>query len=292
MLSSIKQKGQFYTKNEVAEFCVDEIFNSINNILPKKKILFLEPSAGYGCFYDELKKRNKDIVGFDIEPKHKQIKKLNFLSFDLFNEIKKLNYKNIVVVGNPPFGKKSDLAIKFFNRASLFTNFICFIVPNQFKKYSTHSKLNKNFKLIKELKLKKNSFYTEMNKNYDVNCVFQIWTSLNTHFKDLRIRQKPKIRHKDFEMFQYNNTKEALKVFDNDFDFGVFSQGYGDYKKIYINKEEMSKKRQWLLFKAKNKKVLENLKSLDFEKLSKDNTTIPGFRKNDVVREYVRKFEK
>lgn len=290
MLSQIKQKGQFYTKREVASSCIDFLFKHIENILPKQNLLFLEPSAGYGCFYDELNERNKKIIGYDIEPKHKKIKKLDFLSFEVFNEIKKFKNENILIIGNPPFGKKSKMAIDFFNKATLFSNTICFILPNQFKKYSTHSKLNKQFKLIKQIELKENSFYTELKKDYNVNCVFQIWTKVKTNFKDLRIKEKPAITHKDFEMYQYNNTREALKVFDNDFDFGVFSQGYGDYKKIITEKQNFNFKKQYLLFKTKNKKVLQNLKKLDFEKLSKSNTTIPGFRKNDVIIEYIKMF--
>ena len=290
MLSHIKQKGQFYTKKEVAKSCTDFLFSSIESILPKDNVLFLEPSAGYGCFYDEINKRDKNIIGFDIEPKHKEVKKIDFLSFNFFNEIEKFKNKNIIVIGNPPFGKKSKLAIDFINRSSLFSDIICFILPNQFKKYSTHSKLNKNLKLIKQFEIKKNSFYTEKEKDYDVNCVFQIWTNLKTNLKDLRIKDKPKIEHKDFKMFQYNNTKESLKIFENDFDFGIFSQGYGDYKNFITEKKNFNFKKQYLLFKAKNKKVLENLKKLDFEKLSKNNTTVPGFRKNDVVVEYIKMF--
>ena len=289
MINSIKEKGQFYTKNKIASNCIDYLYKHLENFLTED-ILFLEPSAGYGCFYDELKKRNKKIKGYDIEPKHKKIKKMDFLSFEIFEEMKKFKKKKIVIIGNPPFGKKSKMAIDFFNKASLFSDLICFILPNQFKKYSTHSKLNKNFKLIKEIDLEKNSFYTELKKDYDINCVFQIWTKLKTNFKNLRIKKKPKITHKDFKMFQYNNTKQALKIFDNDFDFGIFSQGYGNYKTLIFDKNKMNKKKQWLLFKAKNKKILERLKKMDFEKLSKMNTTIPGFRKGDVVKEYEKKF--
>ena len=30
------------------------------------------------------------------------------------------------------------------------------------------------------------------------------------------------------------------------------------------------------------------MRKVDYEKLSKDNTTIPGFRKNNLVSEYIR----
>ena len=284
IMTSAKEKGQFYTKQEVAKKCVDLVFNEkiINN-----NCLFLEPSAGYGCFYEEVNRRGKKIVGFDIEPKNKNIKKIDFLKE--FN-FRNFNNRKVVVIGNPPFGKKSKMAIEFFNRSGLFAETICFILPNQFKKYSTHSKLDKNFKLIKSVNLEKNSFYTEEKPDYNVNCVFQIWTKLETPHKNLRILDKPKITHKDFEMYQYNSTEEALKIFENDFDFGIFSQGYGDYKKIIHDRKDFDKKKQYILFKAKNKKTLQRLKNLDFEKLSRNNTTIHGFRKHDVVSHYISLF--
>ena len=89
-------------------------------------------------------------------------------------------------------------------------------------------------------------------------------------------------------MWQYNATKAAEKVFDNDFDFIVLRQGYGDFNKHLTNRNQCSLKKQWILFKAKNPKVLEILQEIDFERLSQNNTITPGFGKADVVQEYKR----
>lgn len=110
-------------------------------------------------------------MAIDIDSKLNYIHKLNFLNFDI-NSFK-IN-KDIVTIGNPPFGKKSGLAIDFFNKASEFSKFICFILPKTFKKDSVINRLNRNMFLIYEHELEKNSFLFN-NKNYDVPCVFQIW---------------------------------------------------------------------------------------------------------------------
>ena len=285
--------GQYYTKNNIAEMCINKAFNVLKKIIDINKYLFLEPSAGYGCFYEGIRKKNNQIIAFDICPKHQKIRKLDFLNhkeiIKLLRILQKLK-KKIITIGNPPFGKKSKLAIAFLNQASLFSDIICFVLPNQFKKYTVHKQLNPNYHLIYEIDLPVNSFYTETQPNYHVSCVFQIWTKLKTKHQNKRITKKPAITHKDFFMYQYNSTQEALKVFDHDFDFAVFSQGYGDYNTLITEKKDFNFKKQYILFKCKNSQVVKNLKSLNFEKLSKGNTTVPGFRKNNVVAEYIKKY--
>jgi len=285
-LKQIKELWQFYTNPMVVLNVVNILLEEMKWIIDFNKTIFIEPSAWTWSFINVIKNLKYNIEWYDIMPKHKDIIKQDFLNID----ISKLPRNNIVI-WNPPFWKRSKLAIDFFNRSAEFSDIIAFIVPNQFKKYSVHNKLNKEFKLIKEVWLEKNAFFTNQNEKYDVNCVFQIWVRNNiSEKKNLRIINKPIIVHDDFEMYQYNNTEKSLKIFNNEFDFGVFSQWYWDYNKKYYNKDDFNLKKQRLLFKAKNKKVLKNLQSLNFEELSTHNTTVPWFRKWDVVKEYIRIF--
>lgn len=283
----IKKLWQFYTNKDIAKESFSLFKKYIKEFINEKTI-FIEPSAWTWSFIDIVKEEKYNIIWYDIDPKREDIKKKDFL-WSIMKKLRK-SKKNNIIIWNPPFWSRSKLAIDFFNRSTEYSNIIGFILPNHFKKYSAQSKLNKDFILIKEIDLAKNSFHTELNKKYNVNCVFQIWIhkDLNTNnkYKNLRILTKPPIKHEDFEMYQYNNTKQALKVFENDFDFWVFSQWYGDYSIRIYKKEDFNKKKQRLLFKAKNKKVLDILINIDFEKLSKNNTTIPWFRKADVVKEY------
>jgi hypothetical protein len=64
-----------------------------------------------------------------------------------------------------------------------------------------------------------------------------------------------------------------------------------DYSKKFYNKEELNIKNQYIFFKASNKRVLNNLLSLNFEELSKKNIRIPGFGKADIVEAYTSKYE-
>ena len=227
-------------------------------------------------------------LGFDIDPQNENIKYLDFLKDKINFGNKKSS--NIIFLGNPPFGKRASKAIDFINRANIYASFIAFILPNQFKKYSTHSKLNENLKLIYEKELAENSFLFN-NKDYKIRTVFQIWTKLDNIATNLRIKDPPKIKHEDFEMFQYNNTPQALKYFNKtiyNWDFAVPRQGYYDYNLRIENEKDLNKKIQWIFFKAKNKKIIARLKALNFEKLAKNNTSILGFGKHDVVKEYIK----
>lgn len=78
------------------------------------------------------------------------------------------------MIGNPPFGTCSNLAIKFFNKASEVASYITFILPRTFRKESIQRKLNKFFHLIYDEDLPKNSFLVA-GKEHDVPTVFQIW---------------------------------------------------------------------------------------------------------------------
>ena len=219
---------QFYTKDEVALKLCEIIKAKLKDKL--KSYIFLEPSAGGGAFIKALNKsfENNEIIALDLEQKAQNIKQCDFFSYYT-------NAQKIFTIGNPPFGKRADLAIRFFNHASVFSDYIAFIVPLQFEKWSVQKNLNKAFSLIYSQNLEPNSFVFN-GKDYALRCCFQIWTRLKTN-TDLRLKQAPATTHKDFEMWQYNNTKEARKYFDKSryaWDFAVVRQGFYDYTHFII----------------------------------------------------------
>jgi hypothetical protein len=284
---------KYYTKQTVANECY-LAFKEILKLAGKKNkdLLFIEPSAGSGVFLNPIKESK---LGFDIAPTKESnhpIEQNDFLNDDLlkFLDQNQLS-KQIVFIGNPPFGKKSKLAIDFVNKSLGYSNIVGFIVPLQFRKWSVQSKINKNARLIFDMDLQENAFEF-MGKDYKVRCCFQVWVldGFSTKFDDLRISVKPATTHPDFEMYQYNRTEEAKKFFDYDWDFAVPRQGYLDYTFKAMSKDECDMKQQWIFFKAKNKDTLKKLKQLDFVKLSRKNIGIPGFGKADVVQEFLATF--
>lgn len=170
----IKNKyDKFYTKDSIAKECINTFKQYIK--FDKHNDIIIEPSAGNGVFIPYIKKMSNNYLFIDIKPEHKNIIKRNYLTY---NPSKILNkYKKIHVIGNPPFGKKSSLAIKFIKKSAIFADSISFILPKSFKKDSLKKSIPLNFHLIHEIDLPYNSFILNKN-NYDVPCVFQIWKKM------------------------------------------------------------------------------------------------------------------
>jgi hypothetical protein len=210
-----KKLDQFYTKKDIAFEC----FNTTVSTITQNNIIFdlwLEPSAGTGAFF-KLLPNNK--IGIDLKPKSENIIQSDFLKFDMLPYI--LEDKKFVTIGNPPFGKNSSLAIKFFNKCAENSVLIAFILPKTFKKISILNKLNKSFHLIYEIDLPKYSFEFE-NNEYDVPCVFQIWK------KDEAKRKKIifTTTHDDFSFVKKN---------EGDFAIQRVGVNAGTVKKSFLN---------------------------------------------------------
>lgn len=275
-----KKLDQFYTNPVVAQECFQVLKNTIDL---SKYDYFLEPSAGAGYFLELFPPTKR--IGLDLDPNHSEVVQQDFFEYVAPKG------KKIITIGNPPFGKRSRLAVAFFNHAQVFSDVIAFIVPLQWQKWSVQSQIPKEFKLVIDNVLPKNSFLFD-GEPYDVRCCFQVWTRDETYknLKDLRMKEKPKISHPDFEMFLYNNTKQAEKFFYKDWDFAVPRQGYQDYSIRHTDESQCSRRIQWIFFKAKNKKIKDRLLSIDYDKLSKKNTSTPGWGKADLVEVYEQMF--
>ena len=226
-----------------------------------------------------------EIIAIDLEPQFKNVIQANFLYYDPFWFC--LERQEWVGIGNPPFGYKGKLAIDFINRIFQFVDTIGFILPLTFRRYSAQSKLDKDLRLIYDIDLKPNSFYTSKSE-YSLATCFQIWTK-KINKLDLRIRKPPIIEHSDFQMFLHNNTKATLKYFNKEkynWDFAVVRQGFYNYQEIITEPNKLVPNRQYLFFKSKNKSILNNLLKIDFHKLASKQMIIKGFGKSDVIKVY------
>ena len=116
----------------ISKKCITKVFE----LYDKSKLdLIIEPSAGNGSFYNQIEFNDK--VGIDISPENENIKKMDFFDYKPPED-----KKNILVIGNPPFGKISSIAIKFFNHSANWSNIIAFIIPKTFRRPSVQNRLN------------------------------------------------------------------------------------------------------------------------------------------------------
>lgn len=273
---------KFYTKEEVAEKCVSFLREKIPI---SEDSIFLEPAAGNGAFL----KFFKNYIALDISPENEKIIKQDFFTYET-------SLKNLITIGNPPFGRRSKTAIDFFNHASKFSEVIAFIVPVSFMKWSVQKQLNTDFKLVDYLYLEPNSFL-DREKEYSIRTVFQLWKKESS--VDKRLKKAPPIKHKDFQIWQYNATPSAVKVIDEDWEIATYRQGYHDYNNLFFRKdydflkEKMcgERKQQFFFIKPNNEEIKNKIIQIDFNSLAERNTSTPGFGKGDFVSYYCELYE-
>ncbi len=160
---------KYYTKESITTMCLDLIKT---NLTINESDLIIEPSAGNGSFIPGIKKLTSNYLFYDLEPEHDEIVKQDYLEYDYSGVIDK--YSAIHIIGNPPFGRQSSLAIKFIKKSCEFCSTISFILPKSFKKDSLKKTFHANFHLSFEVDLPDKSFLVD-GIEYTVPCVFQIW---------------------------------------------------------------------------------------------------------------------
>jgi hypothetical protein len=247
---------KFYTKSEIVDWC-------LNTIDYKKYDLVIEPSVGSGAFYSKLEHHDK--IGIDLKPELEHSTELhNIITHDFLTwNLNKFPYPtNILLIGNPPFGRNGSLALKFIKKGCNMGADIAFILPKGFKKQSIYDRIPLNYKKILELDLPHNSFLYN-DKNFDVPCVWQIYKKTN----DFRLKEI-KLKPKHFIFTNKESSNLAIRR------VGVAAG------KIFSN-TEVSVSSHYFIH-SKNKDFL--LKNINTNLFSKNDTTGPrSISKNELI---------
>lgn len=266
-----REFDQFFTKESIAKQCVERLNQKFS--IDKDFLHIIEPSHGNMSFVDALQQWKGKLTFMDIDSKCEETRK-DFLQFTH-------THTHTLVIGNPPFGKNSCLAIAFFNHAAIFAKVIAFIVPKTFRKTSVTNKLDLNFELVDEMELEKDSF--EFNgKDYDVPCVFQIWKKGDEkRKKTLTVKQT-----RDFKFIK-NQTQDcdlvlrrvgvnAGRLYDN------MSVSYSVGSHCFIS----------LIDKTKKEEVVQNIKTLNLEQAQEKYNVAgnPCLNTSEICNLYNKKF--
>lgn len=110
---------KYYTPIEVANYCWNKVIEKIGS---ENISDIIEPSCGDGAFFHYSLKPD---FGFDIEPEYKgdNIFKQDYLILDMPYK------KNRLIISNPPYGNRMNLAQKFFKKSIQIGDYIAFILP-------------------------------------------------------------------------------------------------------------------------------------------------------------------
>lgn len=161
---------KYYTKGSVVESCLNMVKQNIQ--INTDEDLIIEPSAGNGAFIAGIKTLTHNYIFYDLEPENTEIVKQDYLLYE-YNKGER-GYSKIHIIGNPPFGRQSSLAIQFIKKSCEFADSISFILPKSFKKDSLKKTFPLHFHLLFEMDLPDKSFLVD-GVEHTVPCIFQIW---------------------------------------------------------------------------------------------------------------------
>lgn len=176
-----KQKDQFFTQIQIAQECFDIFKEEIQKYGDDPNdYTYIEPSAGDGSFVKVLP---QNTIALDIEPRHPSIINADYLTWvPPTSQLPSNKISRYVVFGNPPFGLRGHLALKFINHSAQFADYVCFILPQLFESdgKGVPRKRVKGYNLIYSKKLN-TTFYEPDKTEIKINTIFQIWSKERTN---------------------------------------------------------------------------------------------------------------
>ena len=256
---------KYYTKDSVVDLCLNFVTESLKI---NSNDLIIEPSAGNGSFIIGIKSLTNHFKFYDLEPDNDEIIKQDYLVYDYTN-IKSI-YEKIHIIGNPPFGRKSSLAIKFIKKSCEFCNSISFILPKSFKNDSLKKSFPLNFHLIFEIDLPNKSFLVD-GIEYNVETIFQIWEKTNV--KRIIIENVEPLN------FMFVNKTDNPNI--------SFRRVGVNAVMIDIDIDKISIQSHYFIKFTNNKAISDNIESLKVIHFNHNNTVGPrSISKQELIKEF------
>lgn len=241
---------KFYTPKQVAKDCIDTFWRTCFDVTE-----IIEPSAGNGAFSLQI----PNCIAYDLEPEHESIIRQDFLKLDL-------PYKQgRLIIGNPPFGDRNNLARSFYKKATELCDAIAFILPI--------SQLNNSdslyeFDLIKSIDLGVLEY-----SGMKVHCCFNIYTRPKKG-----LNSKPNFKIDWIKIYRddqdgYENINADLCIFRRGASAGTekFTDTHTQTYKIVVED------------KSKVEYVKSRILNFDWRNFKKHQSA-PSLSKNDIYR--------
>jgi uncharacterized ubiquitin-like protein YukD len=173
-----------------------------------------------------------------------------------------------VIVGNPPYGKNSNLALKILNRSMKLSELILFVLPRTFNKRRVMNRVDKMFHL-------------ELSEDNPDETFIRIMTCTQKWVRCEKDRSLFKItqNHDDFEFT--NKGKE-----------NVFICRVGSLAGKVLESDYSHYSDEHYYIRTRDQETVRNLKTLEeeFMKVSKNTVSIPSLSKSEIVSIYSSRF--
>lgn len=239
-------KEQYYTPRDLASSLVSKVERLVSDFSSR---IVLEPAGGTGAFVEAAKAFGaKKVLSVDIEPKHSDVSKGNYLESSM-------KFKDAITISNPPFGRNNSLSIPFFNRAADHSEYIAFIVPRSWRKWSVINRLDRRFHLIHDEDLSidyVDDSHTLISHKNNLKTCFQIWQ------RKEKLREIVKVEDKGFV------TK--VKPGEADVALTVFGFSCGKVNTEFERKANTTR----MFLKLNHPKALNALQTVNFQRFSKN----------------------
>jgi len=239
-------KEQFYTPTDLSLQLTMKVAELIKDFETRTVI---EPAGGTGSFIKAaISLGAKKVISFDIEPKSDGVVEADFLNAEL-------TVSNAITISNPPFGRNNSLSIPFFNKAAQHSEYIAFIVPRSWRKWSVINRLDRNFHLIhdEELAIDYVDDFGEMLwQKARLNTCFQIWQR-----RDI---QRELVKVEDHGLISKVKPEQA------DVALTVFGYGCGKVKTSFDRVPNSTV----MFLKVHDKRVIPALNKVDFSRFYKN----------------------
>ena len=238
-------KEQYYTPLETACHCLKVLQSKVDT----EGKLWLEPAGGTGSFVEALLSSGISeslIRSYDIEPKHRLVTKTDDFLKESLSDI-----SNAVTLTNPPFGRANKLSVPFFNKCSEVSDYVAFVVPKSWRKWSVQDRLNPLFHVIHDEELQVDYTMSEGNPEKSkgkLATVFQIWERREG------LREKVNVEDRGYI--------KKCSPLNADVALTVFGRGCGKLETEFDRKPNTTK----MFLKVKNPSVLNALASVDFSR--------------------------
>lgn len=237
-------KEQYYTPPNIARKVVGQVLRTIPEAAHRT---WLEPAGGTGTFIDAAREAGiGKVISFDIEPHHPEVALGDFLT-------QPLALTGGVAIGNPPFGRNNSLSIPFFNRAAVHCDFIAYIVPRSWRKWSVLNRLDRAFHLITDTNLSINYVDVHGNDAYAKNnlrtCV-QMWERRATKRHLMAVHDKGIIKR--------------CKVADADVSLTIFGYSCGTVLTDFPRRTVTTQ----MYLQLQHPRALEALRNVDYGRFS------------------------
>lgn len=194
---------KYYTPPELAEYCVKKT----KEIIGEENITeFIEPSGGNGVFLNCLP---PNTYSCDIEPEDDRVNKQDYLTLEL-------PYKQgRCIIGNPPFGDRNALVVKFYKKAISECDYISFILP--ISQFNNNQQMYE-FDLIYSENLGKRYF-----SDREVHCCLNIYKRPESG----KLNKTPtKYKLNDITIKECRKSRNQHLPKDFIYDIGMCSWGY------------------------------------------------------------------